>query len=111
MINRTPLFQAILLMSIVTLAVRTAPVTAIGGRRIPFILERSLQFIPPAILATVLCSQVMTPHGQLIFSSSNLMMWVTLLSFFIAWKTKSLFMTVSFGVIIVAALRFIFPEI
>jgi branched-subunit amino acid transport protein len=101
----------IALMALVTTLLRSGPVTVIGHRSLPVSIERSLKYIPPSILSVVLVSQLLMKNGNIYFDFKSVLLWVTVVAFFIAYQTRSLFSTIGFGVITMAALRFMFPGI
>jgi branched-subunit amino acid transport protein len=96
-------------MALVTVAPRVFPILLLSGRRLPPIIERWLSLIAPAILSAMLLPQLLfvrdaTPATP-VFSTSNAFLLASVPTFFVAWRTKSLYKTVIVGIATVAALR------
>ena len=94
-------------MMFVTLMPRVIPISLLSGRRIPNIIERWLSLIAPAILSALLMPELLLDRSgqEVSLSFYNLYLFAALPTFFIAWKTKSLFGAVVIGIATVALVR------
>lgn len=102
------IFVAILLSALVTWLARVTPFILVKYRGLPKIVERFLQYLPVSIIfALILSSITKREVGHL-----PTFKWLDLVAVFptmyIAFRYRNLVMTVVFGVILVAILRFIF---
>ena len=102
------IFVAILLSALVTWLSRITPFILVKYRRLPKIVERFLQYLPVSIIfALILSSITKGGVGQL-----PTFKWLDLIAVFptiyIAFRYRNLVVTVIFGVVLVAGLRFIF---
>ena len=102
------IFVAILLSALVTWLSRISPFVLVKYRGLPKIVERFLQYLPVSIIfALILSSIVNGKIGQL-----QTFKWLDLIAVFptiyIAFRYRNLVVTVIFGVILVAGLRFMF---
>ncbi|WP_270207807.1 AzlD domain-containing protein [Streptococcus anginosus] len=102
------IFAAILLSALVTWLSRITPFILVKYRGLPKIVERFLQYLPISIIfALILSSITKGGVGQL-----PTFKWLDLIAVFptiyIAFRYRNLVVTVIFGVVLVAGLRFIF---
>ncbi|NLL36434.1 MAG: AzlD domain-containing protein [Fretibacterium sp.] len=103
------IFEIIAGMALVTALPRILPVLFLAERAMPPRLERWLKLIAPAILAALLTPELLLDRSgeapRLFLSLQNHPLLAALPTFFIAWRTRSLFATVATGIILTAALR------
>jgi branched-subunit amino acid transport protein len=96
-------------MSLVTLLPRVLPILLLSGRKLPSIVERWLGLIAPAILSALLLPELLfvrdTASSVSVISIPNTFLLAGIPSFFVAWRTKSLYKTVVVGISVVALLR------
>jgi len=97
--------MTIVLMALVTLGPRFLPVWLLAGRQLPQVVVTWLRYVPVAVLAALLAPELFLYEGSLNLTSSNLYLWVSLPTFLVAWKTRSLFLTVIVGMGLLALLR------
>lgn len=102
------IFVAILLSALVTWLSRITPFILVKYRRLPKIVERFLQYLPVSIIFALILSNITKGGvGQL-----PTFKWLDLIAVFptiyIAFRYRNLVVTVIFGVVLVAGLRFIF---
>ena len=102
------IFVAILFSALATWLSRITPFILVKYRGLPKIVERFLQYLPVSIIfALILSSITKGGVGQL-----PTFKWLDLIAVFptiyIAFRYRNLVVTVIFGVVLVAGLRFIF---
>lgn len=98
---------AIVLMSLVTFLPRLLPVLLLSKRSLPAPLARWLSYIPAAVLASLLGPALLAPAGTLDLGfTANPGFWVSLPVFLAALLTRSLFVTVLTGMVLMALWRF-----
>jgi branched-subunit amino acid transport protein len=97
-------------MALATVLPRLLPILLLPGRRLSSLVERWLSLIVPAILSALLFPELLFLRDKASFSlsTSNTFLMASIPTFFIAWKTKSLYKTVVFGIIATALLRLFF---
>lgn len=93
-------------MMLVTYLPRLFPLLFLSGKTLPPLFVSWLRMVPPAVLSAMLFPSLLIQEKQLTVSFDNLYFWAAVLAFPVAWKTKSLFLTVLVGVVGVAAGRF-----
>lgn len=97
----------ILLMAVSNYATRVAPFLLLGNKKLPGPIAHWCQQVAVPVLAAMVASDLFFVGGKLDLSLMNPMLAAALPSFFVAYQTKSLFATVSFGMAMLAAVRFI----
>ncbi len=86
---------------------RILPLTLLADKNLPFLIERWLTYIPAAILAALVAPEIFLINGSLALNLDNIFLLASLPTLFIAWKFKSLFLTLASGMGLVALIRFI----
>ncbi|MDR1621890.1 MAG: AzlD domain-containing protein [Synergistaceae bacterium] len=95
-------------MTAVTLLPRVLPILLLSGRKLPYLVERWLSLIAPAILSALLFPELLFVNdADSAFFSSKTFLLASLPAFFTAWRTKSLFKTVVAGIAAAAFLRYV----
>lgn len=92
-------------MALVTYGPRLFPLWTLAAKRLPAFLVTWLEYIPVAVLAAMLFSTIFVRDGQVSLSGDNLFVWTAIPTCLVAWKTRSLFGTVVFGMLLIAGLR------
>ncbi len=93
-------------LAAVMLLIRLLPVSLLSNLELPPFLKKWLSYIPPAILSALTLSELVVRSNKLDFSLSNTFLMASIPTFIIAYYTKSLFITLTSGIIIVAMLRY-----
>jgi len=106
---QTTLLITLLGMALVTYLPRLLPAWFLRGRNLPPFLAAWLRYIPAAILSALLLPTLLVENGQLNLNGQNLYLWAALPSALVAWKRKSLFLTVLTGMAVVALIRLLAP--
>ena len=88
------------------LFIRVFPVTLFAGKKMPEYFEKWLSFIPSSVLSALTISEIFVRNNSLDFSLSNIFFLASIPTCIIAWYTKSLFITLTLGILIVAVLRY-----
>ena len=99
---------AIIFSGLVTGVPRTIPFILAKYKGLPAIVERFLKFLPVSIIFALILSSVVT--GKI--GAFPQIKWLDLIAVFpttfVAFRYRNLVGTVLFGVVLIAALRFIF---
>ncbi len=93
-------------MGVVTFIPRLLPLLLLSTKTLPKIVIRWLGYIPVAVLSAMLFPALLINEKQLNLSNDNLFLIVSIPTFIVAIKTKSLFATVIAGMIMVALSRY-----
>ncbi len=99
-------------MAAVTFIPRILPLWLLSHRSLHPAFTRWLEMIPPAVLAALLAPSLFLRQDasgadSLFMSMDNTFLLAAMPTLLLAWKTKSFFGTVAFGMASVAALRWL----
>lgn len=92
------IFYILLGMSLVTLIPRILPLVLLSKMDLPPWLIRWLSYIPSAVLAALLFPALLLPNGTWVSQGTAAPLLAALPCFWVALKTKSLFLTVITGI-------------
>ena len=101
------LFLATALSCLLTLLLKTGPVTLLKGGDFPPLLRRWLDFVPVAVMAALVGPDIFIYEGKLDLSSYNLFLLVSIPTFLVAWLSKNYFVTIAFGIALVILARYL----
>lgn len=104
--DQTLVFWTIVGMAVATYLPRLLPTLFLSGKQLQPIISEWLRLVPPAVLAAMLVPSLIIREGEIYVGSDNLFFWVAFLAIGMAWKTKSLSVTVLFGMSLVALGRY-----
>jgi branched-subunit amino acid transport protein len=97
----------VLLMGLVTYAIRLSLIGGLGRVNLPLLIRRALRFVPPAVLTAIIVPEVLLPAGEIDFSLSNARLLAGLMAALVAWRTKNVVLTVAAGMGALWALGFL----
>ena len=90
---------------IVTILPKILPITFLEGDTLHPILRTWLDFVPVAVMAALVGSEIFFYEGTFSVHTSNLYLIVSLPLFFLAWWTKNYFLTILVGMSLVILAR------
>lgn len=97
----------ILAMTAATYLPRLLPILLLSRRKLPFIVERWLSYVPVAVLATLLGPVLFLPDGQFTLKISlNPHFWAAIPALAIAVISRNMFLTVLVGIGVTALIHF-----
>jgi branched-subunit amino acid transport protein len=88
-------------MAVVTYLPRLIPLLALSGKTLPSAIVAWLRHVPPAVLAAMLLPAILIQDGELALGTDNLFFWAAIPTFAAAILTKSLFIPVIIGLLVV----------
>jgi branched-subunit amino acid transport protein len=94
-------------MAAVTYVPRLVPLWALSGKKLPPAVTAWLRHVPPAVLAAMLLPLILMPDGALTLGFDNRFFWAALPTFFAAVLSKSLFIPVMIGMLVVIVWRWV----
>lgn len=94
-------------MGIVTYLPRLLPTLFLSGRTLHPLLVAWLRLVPPAVLSAMLVPSLLIRDEKVSLGLDNLFFWSAVIVFPIAWKFKSLSLTVLAGMALVALGRYL----
>lgn len=100
------LLAAVGLSVLLTLLLKTMPVTLLRADSLPQMLRRWLDFVPAAVMAALVGPDIFFYDGKFDFSFSNLFLLVSIPTLLIAIFTKNYFVTIAAGIGMVIVARY-----
>lgn len=94
-------------MMAVTYIPRLVPTVFVAAAKLPKPVVRWLRQVPPAVIAALLLPSLLTPMGQLDLRMANFALWVAIPTLLLAWRTKSFYLTILFGIDALAVVRLV----
>lgn len=92
--------QTILVMAVITYALRFLPMLLLRGRKIEGFAQEFIQLVPVALLAALVIPELVMPGGEAQALRHNPYLWAALLTFIFAKYVPNLFLAVFFGMIV-----------
>src|SRR5258708_28976516 len=93
------LWTTIILMGVVTYALRLSLIALLGRFEVPPLVSRGLRFVPPAVLSAIILPELVEPAGKLNLSLGNIRLLAGLLAMLVAWRTRNVLLTVGAGML------------
>jgi branched-subunit amino acid transport protein len=99
------LWGLILAMTAVTFMTRFLPLAILSRVRLPAWLTRWLELIPAAVIAAMLAPAVFFNGDKLDLSAGNPSFWAAIPAALVAWRTRSLILTILTGMVASALMQ------
>lgn len=91
------IWLTIILAGALTFLIRLSFIYLFGRWQPPAWLGRALRFVPPAVLSAIIFPEVLIRSGSFDLAPANLRLWAALLAGLVAWRTKSVLLTIAVG--------------
>lgn len=91
------IWLVVIISGSITFLIRFSLIGLWGKLHIPDLINRSLIYIPPAVLAAIILPELMIREGQINLSFSNPRLVAGLVAIIVAWKTKNVVVTILAG--------------
>ncbi|MGD8603519.1 MAG: AzlD domain-containing protein [Anaerolineales bacterium] len=88
----------------ITYTLRTLFILVFPPERLPGSIRNALRYVPPAVLAALIFPEVLLQQGHLSLTWSNDRLVAALAASVIAWRTKSTWLTILAGMLILGLL-------
>ncbi len=92
------IWLVMLLGGLLTFAMRLSFIYLLGRVEVPEVVRRALRFVPPAVLSALILPELLMPAGHLDLSLGNLRWMAGLIAVLVAWRTKSILLTIVIGI-------------
>jgi len=92
-----------------TYGIRLSFILLWGRIAVPDWLVRALRFVPPAVLTAIIFPELLMPAGELNISLSNIRLLAGILAAVVAWRTRSVVLTILAGMGILLLLQLVLP--
>lgn len=104
-----PLLLLLIVIGLITFAIRASSIILIGRRELPPLIKRALRFVPPAVLSAIIAPELLQPGGTLNLSLSNARLLAGVLAILVAWRTRNVILTIVAGMIVLWLLLLLKP--
>ena len=91
------LWLTIIGMGIVTYAIRLSLILLLGRVEVPPVVRQALRLVPPAVLSAIIFPELLRPGGAFDLSLGNPRLLAGVLATLVAWRTKSVLLTIAVG--------------
>ncbi len=91
-----------------TFAIRLSFIYLLGRKEVPELVRRGLRFVPPAVLSALIFPELFIPNGHFDISLGNPRWIAGLAAIIIAWRTKSVLLTILGGMVALLILQLLF---
>ena len=94
-----------------TFLLRSSFILVLGEREIHPLMGRALRFVPAAVLSALVVPEILTRHDSLLISPRNPQLIAGIVAGAIAWRSRSVVLTILGGMVTLWALEALFPGI
>ncbi len=86
-------------MGLITFAQRLSLIALLGRVEVPPLVRRALRFVPPAVLSAIVFPELLRPppDGAIDISLGNARLLAGALAAWVAWRTRSMLLTIVVG--------------
>jgi branched-subunit amino acid transport protein len=91
------IWLTMVLAGVLTFLTRLSFIYLLGRWQPPAWLGRALRFVPPAVLTAIIFPEVLMRSGSLYLAPDNLRLWAALVAALVAWRTRSVLLTIALG--------------
>lgn len=91
------IWLTIVVAGLLTFLTRLSFIFLLGRWQLPLRLARALRFVPPAVLSAIIFPEVLINENGLHLAADNLRLWAALLAVLVAWRTRSVLLTIAVG--------------
>lgn len=107
--SRTSLWVILLGMGVITFLLRASFILLSNRIHLPEVLERALKFVPAAVLSAIVVPALLYWQGELDLSVSNERLLAGGLAMLVAWRTQSILLTITVGMLTLWGLQLLLP--
>ncbi len=103
------LWLIVLSMGALTYGLRLSLILLLGRIEVPRVVQRALRFVPPAVFSAIVFPDLLRPGGTVDLSVENVRLLAGALAAMVAWRTKSMLLTIITGMVALWILRSLVP--
>lgn len=93
-------------VGILTFGIRLSFIVILDRWQPPDIIQRSLRFVPVAVLTAIIIPELVMPGGTVDISIGNLRLLAGIVAILVAWKTKNIVWTIIAGMGVLLGLQY-----
>lgn len=99
------LWLTMVLAGLLTYAIRLSFILLLERVAMPEWFQRALRFVPAAVLSALIVPGLFDRGGAMDFSVRNPQIWAGLLAVAVAWRTRSVVITIAAGMVALLGLQ------
>jgi branched-subunit amino acid transport protein len=103
------IWVVMLLGGLLTFGMRLSFIYLLGRVHVPPAVRNALRFVPPAVLSALVVPELLMPSGQLDMSLSNHRWLAGVVAILVAWRTRSILLTILAGMAALLFLQLVLP--
>jgi len=92
-------------MGLITYALRLSMIVLFGRVEVPPVVLRGLRYVPAAVFSALVAPTLVRPEGPVWISAANPYLLAGTLAAVIAWRSKSMALTILLGMAVLWLLR------
>lgn len=92
---------------LLTYSIRLSFIVLFGNGEISEPVRRGLRFVPPAVLTAIIFPELLIPNGTQEISLLNTRLIAGILAILVAWRTKSVVLTILVGMGVLLGLEWL----
>jgi branched-subunit amino acid transport protein len=98
-------------LAVGTFLLRGSFILILGENTIHPMVGRALRFVPAAVLSALVVPEVVTRHDTVLISPTNPQLVAGIVAGLVAWRSKSVVLTILVGMIVLWVLEGLYPGI
>lgn len=95
--NEPVLWLLIVLMGVITYALRLSLILLLDRVAVPPLVTESLRYVPPAVLSAIILPELFHPGVPLLLSLVNIRLVAGVIAIAVAWRTRNALLTIGVG--------------
>ena len=101
------IWLTMIIAGMITYGIRLSFIILFGQRDISEPIRRGLRFVPPAVLTAIIFPELLFPNGTMELSLVNTRLMAGILAALVAWRTKSVVLTILVGMAVLLTLQWL----
>ena len=101
------LWLMLLVIGLVTYAIRLSCIGLLGQRDMPAFLLKALRFVPLTVLPAIILPQLFLRNNALVLSIQNPRWIAGIVAGIVAWRTRNVLLTIAVGMVTLWLLQFV----
>ena len=101
------LWLMLLIIGLVTYAIRLSCIGLLGQREMPALLLKALRFVPITVLPAIILPQLFLRNNMLVLSVQNPRWIAGIIATIVAWRTRNVLLTILVGMVALWVLQFL----
>ncbi len=101
------LWLMLLIIGLITYAIRLSCIGLLGQREMPALLLKALRFVPITVLPAIILPQLFLRNNTLVLSVQNPRWIAGILAGIVAWRTRNVLLTILVGMVALWVLQFL----